>query len=118
MYSIDSYIWAKFKDIGWWNKLWWKYISGEEIVVAWPHGKIIVDETHPSWDWTTSAKYQTFESADPNDWYRPWLEEHVGKQGWDWNWQLKDNNAAENRLTIKLRKKHSCYASYIALKWS
>jgi hypothetical protein len=57
-------------------------------------------------------------SADPNDHYRPWLEEHVGKQGWDWNWGLYGNNAAENKLRIKFRKKHAPMAMLAMLLWA
>lgn len=28
------------------------------------------------------------DTRDPNDRYRPWLEENVGKQGIEWNWDL------------------------------
>ena len=35
---------------------------------------------------TINVKWPVDEvSADPNDHYRPWLQEHVGRQGWDWN---------------------------------
>ena len=26
---------------------------------------------------------------EPNSHYRPWLEEHIGKQDVDWEWSLK-----------------------------
>ena len=29
---------------------------------------------------------------DPNDSYRLWLEEHAGKQGEHWDWQLSREN--------------------------
>ena len=29
---------------------------------------------------------------EPNEHYRPWLEEHVGLQGIDWNWAVHENN--------------------------
>lgn len=57
------------------------------------------------------------ESADPNDHYRPWMEEHVGKQGWDWNWDLLDNDASTNRLTIKVRRSKADLVSVMALMW-
>jgi len=34
-------------------------------------------------DWPTSVS-----SSDPNDFYRGWLEEHVGKQEIDWDWEI------------------------------
>jgi hypothetical protein len=45
--------------------------------------------------------------AEPNDRYRPWLEEHVGVQGEDWNWSLapgKDFNILEIEF---LKKEHA-----------
>jgi hypothetical protein len=30
-------------------------------------------------------------AGEPNEHYRPWLEQHVGKQGVDWNWNLNMN---------------------------
>lgn len=32
-----------------------------------------------------------FNSSDPNDIYRGWLEEHAGEQGKDWHWGLVEN---------------------------
>ncbi|MBT4730746.1 hypothetical protein HOB87_02085, partial [Candidatus Woesearchaeota archaeon] len=54
------------------NKIFWKYVPGVKVTVKWPRGLLTVDDDHPSWDWTYGAKYQTFSTADPNDWYRPW----------------------------------------------
>lgn len=79
-----------------WDKIWWKFVPGEIINVRWP------DE----------------QPADPNDHYRPYLEQHVGRQGWDWNWGMADRDATDNRLTIKLRQKHAAQVSIIALKWT
>lgn len=99
--------------------IWWKVIPGIEINVRWPVGKIIiVDDTDPRWDWTLGSTLQEGFSADPNDHYRPWLEKHVGKQGWDWNWGLYGNNAAENKLRIKFRKKHAPMATLAMLLWA
>ena len=93
------------------DALWWRFMPGETISVAWPNGPIIKEHMD---------QYRTDEqllSADPNDHYRPWLEKNVGKQGWDWNWGLRDNNVAENRLTIKVRKKHAKWLTMAALMW-
>ena len=46
------------------------------------------------------------------------MEQHVGKQGWDWNWGMADRDATENRLTIKIRQRHAKYATLAAIKWS
>lgn len=100
---------------------WWRWMPGETISVAWPVGQVVVDETDPRMEMVvepTSAHRQSFQSADPNDHYRPWLEKNVGRQGIHWNWGLRDNNAAENRLTIKICKSKANYASYLALKWA
>jgi len=102
------------------DKLWWRFMPGAIINVKWPHGMIVAGPgpSDKRWYDLGGAAYITFESADPNDHYRPWLEEHVGKQGWDWNWGMGNNDAAENRLTIKIRHKHEKYATIAALKWS
>ena len=86
--------------------LFWKYGKGPTVTVKWPVGPI--EEADPV-DGTISA--------DPNDHYRPWLEKNVGKQNRDWVWGLRDNNAAENRLTIKFRKSKAKWSSIAALLW-
>jgi len=57
-------------------------------------------------------------SADPNEHYRPELESLVGRQGWDWDWMLTDNDLSENRLTIKIRRGKERWAGWLSLKWS
>lgn len=94
-----------------WQKLWWRFVPGTVIKVKWPVGAItywVVDEDHLTHR----------ESADPNDHYRGWLEKNVGKQCWDWDWQLTDNDCAENVLTIKFRKGKTDYATLAAMRWS
>jgi hypothetical protein len=98
---------------------WWRWMPGVTINVKWPVGLVFVlDEKDRRWDWTMGTTNQSFDSADPNDHYRPWLEQNVGKQGWDWQWGLRDNNAAENRLTIKVRTKHAKWATVASLLWA
>lgn len=92
-------------------------MPGTVINVRWPKGQVVVQQDDPRWDWTMGASRQLYESADPNDHYRPWLEEHIGKQGRDWNWGMSGSDATENRLTIKIRQSKAHYASYLALKW-
>jgi len=100
------------------EKLWWRFMPGVVISVKWPKGPVKVGPSHRL-GWNGIGDYFEYvESADPNDHYRPWLEEHVGKQGWDWNWGMVDNNVAENRLTIKIRQKHAKYATIAAIRWS
>jgi len=100
------------------DKLWWRFMPGVTINVAWPKGKVRVGPSHRDGWSGYGPEFEYVDSADPNDFYRPWLEEHVGKQGWDWNWGMADTDATKNRLTIKIRRKHEKYATIAALKWS
>jgi hypothetical protein len=90
--------------------IFWRYGRGPSITVQWPVGPVEV----PNGD---NAGVLT-ESADPNDHYRPYLEKNVGKQNRDWVWGLRDNNAAENRLTIKFRKSKAKWATMAAILWA
>ena len=93
------------------DKLWWRFMPGVVINVKWPNGPIFkefIDQYRTD---------QQLLSADPNDHYRPWLEQHVGRQKWDWDWGMADRDATDNRLTIKIRQKHAKYATIAALKW-
>jgi len=102
----------KFRD-----KLWWRFMPGTVIKVAWPTGTIIGVSDPRYYDRTGSA-YIPYSSADPNDHYRPWLEENVGKQSWDWNWGFTGNDVTENKLTIKIRKGREKYATLATILWS
>jgi hypothetical protein len=93
------------------QQLWWRFMSGVVINVKWPRGWVVL--------YDDGAGGQTaIESADPKDHYRPWLEEHVGRQGWDWNWGMTKNDVEANRLTIKIRQQRSEYATIAAMMWS
>jgi hypothetical protein len=46
------------------------------------------------------------------------MEQHVGRQGWDWQWGMADRDASDNRLTIKIRQKYAKYATIAAIRWS
>jgi hypothetical protein len=93
------------------NKLWWKFMPGTIIKVRWPVGPVEI--------WHDDGGYEWYEeSADPNDHYRPWMEEKVGKQGWDWDWSMTDNDIADNCLTVKFRKGKEQYAILAAVRWS
>jgi hypothetical protein len=100
------------------DKLWWRFMPGAVINVAWPKGQVKVGPSHRDGYSGYGPEFEYVDSADPNDHYRPWLEEHVGKQGWDWNWGMADQDATANRLTIKIRRKHAKYATIAALRWS
>jgi len=100
------------------EKLWWYLMPGVVINVAWPKGEIKVGPSHRDGWSGLGPEYEYVESADPNDHYRPWMEEHVGRQGWDWNWGLADQDATDNRLTIKIRRKYQNYALIAKLQWA
>ena len=98
--------------------LWWHYWPGTKITVNWPSGEVIIDDSMDEYDWTMGAKRYSFQSNDPNDHYRPWLEKNVGKQGWDWDWRIENDNVTSNTLTIKFRKPNAKWATIAALKWT
>ena len=100
------------------DKLWWRFMPGVVINVRWPTGKIKVGPSHRD-GWAGVGEYFEYvDSADPNDHYRPWMEEHVGKQGWDWQWGMANNDVSANCLTIKIRQKYAKHATIAALMWS
>ena len=101
------------------EKLWWMFMPGVIITVRWPRGNIVVNHNDPRWvDWGGAVWVDLGFSADPNDHYRPWMEEHVGRQGWDWNWGFVDNDVTEDRLTIKFRRGKDENATLAALMWA
>lgn len=79
------------------NNLWWRIVPGETVRVKWP---------------------VTSNGADPNAIYRPWLEENVGRFGYDWWWGLQGKDASENMLSIKVRRSKASWASVIGLMWA
>lgn len=93
------------------NALWWKFMPGVEFKVKWPCGWVVLDDDGQGGQTST-------ESADPNDHYRPEMETLIGRQGWDWQWDLRDSDISENKLTIKVRNKHKETAMMLALRWS
>lgn len=100
------------------NKLWWRLMPGTTIKVRWPVGPITITESDPRWDWTVGPSQYVVESADPNDHYRMDMEKNVGKQGWDWDWTMMDDDINKNVLTIKFRRGKELWASYFVLKWT
>jgi hypothetical protein len=99
------------------DQLWWRFVPGVVINVKWPVGEVVVGPSSRNWS-GMGPMYEEIFSTDPNDHYRPWMEKHVGKQGWDWDWGMADRDATENRLTIKIRRKHQDYAILAKLQWS
>jgi hypothetical protein len=53
------------------------------------------------------------DKSEPNEYYRPWLEEHVGKQGRDWDWDLCGTEI--DYLEIYFARKEQ--ATLFELKW-
>jgi hypothetical protein len=103
--------------LNFWEKLWWQFMPGVVINVRWPRGEVRVGPSHRQ-GWAGVGEYfEYIESADPNDHYRDFLNTHIGRQGWDWNWGMADRDATEDRLTIKIRQRHSKYATIIAMMW-
>lgn len=114
---IDMAKWEIHKRFGVIDALWWKLMPGSSVTVNWPVG--YVDEP------AAGGGHIQYESADPNDHYRPWLEKNAGRQGWDWNWRIGPavaNNGAGTRghdsLVIKFRSGKEKYATIAALKWN
>ena len=101
------------------DKLWWRFMPGVIINVKWPRGDIVVDHSDPRWRDMGGAVWVNLGfSADPNDHYRPWLEKHVGKQSWNWQWGMGGEDVTENRLTIKFRRGKEQQAVIAALRWA
>jgi len=101
-----------------WQKIWWRFVPGVVINVRWPQGKVRVGPSHRQ-GWAGLGEYFEYvESADPNDHYRPTMEQLVGKQGRHWQWGVADNDVAANRLTIKIVKSRAKYATMLAIKWA
>lgn len=98
------------------EKLWWWLMPGVIVKVKWPKGPIVVDHDDPRW-YDVGATRVEIESTDPNDHYRPWMEENVGKQKLDWDWGFVGNDVNENCLTIKVRQSKAKYATIMALHW-
>lgn len=72
---------------------YWRVMVGPRVLVKWPTG------------------------TEPNEAYRPWLEENVGKQGKDWEWNHVYVEAGAFDLEIVLTKKKKHHAAMIALMW-
>lgn len=93
------------------EKLWWRFVPGTIVNVKWPKGWVVLHQD-------ADGSKVSAESADPNDHYRPYLEKYVGKQKRDWDWGMADRDATDNRLTIKIRRKHEKYATILAIMWA
>ena len=99
------------------EKIWWYFVPWIEVSVKWPSGPIGVGYDDARWYDVGAARVQ-IHSADPNDHYRPFMEQYVGRQGPDWQWYMANNDAAENRLTIRMRRKYAINATHISMMWN
>lgn len=104
--------------LNFYEKIWWRFMPGVIINVAWPTGQVKVGPSHRDGYSGYGPEFEYIDSADPNDHYRPELTKLVGRQGIHWNWGMADRDASDNRLTIKIIKSKAKYASYFAIKWS
>ena len=96
-------------------------MPGVEFELVWPAGDIVVEPGQPGWDPSLGATKQLIFSADPNDHYRPFFEEHVGRQGWDWDWRIGKVATVTHgmdTIRIKIRRKHAKYATIATLRWA
>ena len=93
-------------------------MPGKMFKVPWPSGRIVVDHNDPRWQDMGGAVWVDLGfSSDPNDHYRWWLEANVGRQGWDWDWTMRDGDVVENCLTIKVRKGKEKWITHFVLKF-
>lgn len=62
---------------------------------------------------TSTRPFMRDDDPEPNDHYRPWLEENVGKQGVMWNWKVID--IVTGILAIEFA--NTGHASLFELRW-
>ena len=102
------------------SRLYWRYRAGTTVVLPWPR-LVWLD-----YEDTVGCSRET---SDPNDHYRPWLEKHVGRQGWDWEWEYVPDwefgatNGSlgvinKDMVIVTFRKGKEQYATLAALKWT
>ncbi len=65
-------------------------------------------------DITIILNWPTWRIRDGSRWM--WLNEHVGQQGIDWDWQLRDRSSCQWALTFSKGKEK--WATLAAIKWS
>ena len=113
--GMRKYTWFYIFFMNW---VFWYIFPTVEIRLKWPVGYITVGPDHPKWDWSLGATLQEGFSADPNDHYRPWLEENIGRQSWAWDWKMANSDAADNMLTLRVRRDKAEYATIAAMRWA
>jgi hypothetical protein len=87
------------------NSVWWKYLTARTVKMKWPIG--LTDPT---------ADGECYDSTDPNAHWRPWLEENVGRQHWDWDWSLEWDQSGDH-IAVKFRKGKVDLATQFVLKY-
>lgn len=87
-----------------WQWRWW---LKKEISIKWPHG------------WTPQDHLgNSSQTSDPNEWYRAWLEQYVGRQGWDWDWRVGDRIfEGDNWGALKIKFRRESDAVLFTLKY-
>lgn len=88
------------------SKLWWKFMPCVTVCINWP----------ASVDYNAVGRFNIFQQANIH--YRPWLEQNIGKQGWDWDWGICRSNLLDRKITVRIRKKHAKFISMALLKWT
>ena len=89
--NMPKYFWLRF--------VYWKLMPSVDVTVKWPE----------KYAWENSIV------GDPNLHIRPWLEMHVGKQGYKWDWTLNWSTYETITITLPFYKKK--YATMIKLMW-
>lgn len=108
MFRFRVAVWTQWLDIkrhfrNIRSRTWWSIVGRSSVVVRWPNG------------WTKPDHLgNQFLSSDPNDHYREWLEDNVGKQGWSWQWYPEPDGT----LRIYFRKNKEKEMILAALRWS
>lgn len=80
----------------------WPILSYIEVGINSRHYNGLISE-YPQWVWT----------ADPDDHYRSWLETNVGRQYYDWDWEVEFD-----KIKITFRKGKEPWATQAALMWN
>lgn len=78
-----------------WRKMLWAIIPTVSITMPWPQGNNSI--------------------TAPTELWRPWLEEHVGRQGWSWDWRISQNCYD---VEILFRRSKEKYITAFLLRWS
>jgi len=97
---------SDYKTVRLWSAIWWKFMTGEVVILDWPLGP-----TEPD------ADGKSFDSNDPNDHWRPWLEANVGKQHIDWDWQVSNRRYEHASVEIRFRRGKRDLATQAKLRW-